>query len=61
MKIGIIGTGNVGGTLGTGWARKGHEVMFGARDLADTKLQCLLTQSYAKMSTVQTQPLSVML
>jgi predicted dinucleotide-binding enzyme len=53
MKIGIIGTGNVGGTLGTGWARKGHEVMFGARDLADTKLQRLLTQSDAKMSTVQ--------
>ena len=53
MKIGIIGTGNVGGTLGTGWARKGHEVMFGARDLADTKLQRLLTQSDAKVSTVQ--------
>jgi predicted dinucleotide-binding enzyme len=53
MKIGIIGTGNVGGTLGTCWARKGHQVMFGARDLADTKLQRLLTRSDATASTVQ--------
>ncbi len=29
MKIGIFGAGNVGGALGTGWARKGHEVFFG--------------------------------
>ena len=28
MKIGIIGSGNVGGTLGTRWARAGHEVIF---------------------------------
>lgn len=32
MKIGIIGTGNVGSALGRGWARKGHEVRFGSRD-----------------------------
>jgi predicted dinucleotide-binding enzyme len=32
MKIGIIGSGNVGGTLGKGWARVGHHVMFGFRD-----------------------------
>lgn len=32
MKIGIIGTGNMGRTLGTRWARAGHDVMFGARD-----------------------------
>jgi predicted dinucleotide-binding enzyme len=29
MRIGIIGAGNVGGTLGRAWARIGHEVCFG--------------------------------
>jgi hypothetical protein len=32
MKIGIIGSGNVGGTLGTRWAQAGHQVTFGSRD-----------------------------
>lgn len=32
MKIGIIGSGNVGGTLGTRWAQAGHEVTFGSRN-----------------------------
>jgi predicted dinucleotide-binding enzyme len=31
MKIGIIGTGNMGQALGGGWARAGHEVLFGSR------------------------------
>lgn len=53
MKLGIIGTGNVGGTLGTVWQRKGHEVMFGVRDLLDSKLQNLLAQSHAKAGTIQ--------
>lgn len=42
MKIGIIGAGNVGGTLGLGWAKRGHEVVFGVRDCADPKLKELL-------------------
>jgi 8-hydroxy-5-deazaflavin:NADPH oxidoreductase len=29
MKISILGAGNVGGTLGRAWARKGHDVFFG--------------------------------
>src|SRR5919197_5307855 len=33
MKIGIIGTGNMGRALGLRWARAGHEVLFGSRDL----------------------------
>ena len=32
MTIGIIGSGNVGGALGTRWAQKGHQVVFGSRD-----------------------------
>lgn len=42
MKIAIIGTGNVGGALGRGWAPKGHAITFGARDLANPKIKPLL-------------------
>src|SRR5512135_3519856 len=28
MKIGIVGSGNVGGALGAAWVKAGHEVMF---------------------------------
>jgi 8-hydroxy-5-deazaflavin:NADPH oxidoreductase len=31
MKIAIIGTGNIGGTLGQGWLAAGHEVIYGSR------------------------------
>jgi predicted dinucleotide-binding enzyme len=34
MKIGILGTGNMGRALGVRWARAGHDVLFGARDPA---------------------------
>jgi predicted dinucleotide-binding enzyme len=32
MKIGVLGTGQVGGTIGRKLARLGHQVMFGSRD-----------------------------
>lgn len=32
MRIGIIGTGNMGRALGLRWAELGHEVLFGSRD-----------------------------
>ncbi|MEI8144422.1 MAG: NAD(P)-binding domain-containing protein [Alphaproteobacteria bacterium] len=32
MKIGIIGAGNIGGTLGRLWVQAGHFVRFGVRD-----------------------------
>lgn len=32
MKIGVIGTGNMGGALGARWAQNGHAVFFGSRD-----------------------------
>lgn len=41
MKIGIIGSGNMGRSLGILWAEQGHEVFFGAhtakkgKDVAD--------------------------
>ncbi len=34
MRIGIVGVGPVGRTLGTIWARAGHAVAFGSRDPA---------------------------
>jgi predicted dinucleotide-binding enzyme len=37
LKIGIIGSGRVGGTLGTLWAKSGHEVMFSSLDLEHDK------------------------
>ena len=35
MKIGIIGSGRVGGTIGELWVKAGHEVMFSARTLEE--------------------------
>jgi predicted dinucleotide-binding enzyme len=35
MKIGIIGAGRVGGTLGELWVKAGHEVMFSARTIEE--------------------------
>jgi predicted dinucleotide-binding enzyme len=37
MRIGIIGAGNVGGALGTLWAERGHDVVFGLRDPSSGK------------------------
>jgi predicted dinucleotide-binding enzyme len=48
MRIGIIGAGNVGGSLGRGWARRGHEVTFGVRNPSDPKLKPLLEETGAK-------------
>jgi 8-hydroxy-5-deazaflavin:NADPH oxidoreductase len=31
MKIGVIGSGEIGGTIGTLWARAGHEIFFSSR------------------------------
>jgi predicted dinucleotide-binding enzyme len=44
MKIGILGAGNVGGTLGQGWARRGHEILFGVRDPQSPKTRDLIAQ-----------------
>ncbi|MEJ2302679.1 MAG: NAD(P)-binding domain-containing protein [Anaerolineales bacterium] len=42
MKIGVIGAGNIGGTIGKKWAEQGHEVIFGLRDPSSPKYQELL-------------------
>ena len=39
MKIGVIGSGNVGAAIGASWVRAGHEVMFSSRHIEhDRKL-----------------------
>ncbi len=42
MKIAIIGTGNVGGTLAAKWAKAGHEINLGVQDLQNFKGKSLL-------------------
>ncbi|MFL6654433.1 MAG: NADPH-dependent F420 reductase [Sulfurifustis sp.] len=36
-KIGIVGSGKVGGTLGAVWVKAGHEVMFSSRNIEHDK------------------------
>ena len=42
MKIAVLGTGNIGGSLGKKWAAAGHRVVFGTRDPGSPKLVALL-------------------
>lgn len=44
MKIAIIGTGNIGSTLARGWAKTGHDIFLGVRDLNNFKGKALLSQ-----------------
>ena len=37
LKIGIIGSGNIGGTVGTLWVKAGHQVLFSSRHPAELK------------------------
>ncbi|MBV8427196.1 MAG: NAD(P)-binding domain-containing protein [Hyphomicrobiales bacterium] len=38
MEIAIVGAGNVGGALGKGWRKAGHQVGYALRDTAGTKV-----------------------
>ena len=42
MKIAIIGTGNVGGALATQWAKAGHQILLGTKDIENFKGKSLL-------------------
>lgn len=50
MKIAILGTGNIGGTLAKKWVDAGHEVRFGARDPQKAEVQSLLASLGANVS-----------
>lgn len=51
MKIGIIGSGNIGGTLGKHWAKAGHQVMFSSRHLEE--LEPMAKQLNAQVGTIE--------
>ena len=50
LDLAIIGTGNVGATLGRLWAAQGHTVVFGARNPESTKLKGRLDRSIPSAS-----------
>lgn len=50
MKIGIIGTGNVGFALAAGFLKYGHEVKLGTRDTSQPKVQQWQKEHKAKAS-----------
>jgi len=45
MKIAVIGSGNIGGTLGKIWMDRKHEVMFGVRDIKSPRVKALMESS----------------
>jgi 8-hydroxy-5-deazaflavin:NADPH oxidoreductase len=54
MKIGIIGTGNVGGALALGWAKVRHEIIIGAKDSNSDKVKKVKSQiSTVKVKSVK--------
>jgi 8-hydroxy-5-deazaflavin:NADPH oxidoreductase len=52
-KIAIIGTGNVGGSLASKWANKGHEINLGVRDVTSFKGKELLSNPNTKAYSVE--------
>jgi predicted dinucleotide-binding enzyme len=50
LKIGVLGTGDVGRVLGKGLAALGHEVKLGSRDAANEKVRAWVADAGAKAS-----------
>src|SRR5437764_10144536 len=55
MNIGILGSGNVGGTLGRRWAQNGHNVLFASRDPNSEKMKELVAESGTNARSVSDQ------
>lgn len=53
MKIAIIGTGNVGSALATGWSESGHEIHLGVRDQNNFKGKKLLGLDNVQVHSIQ--------
>ncbi len=51
LKIGIVGSGNIGGTLGRIWANAGHTVMFSSLDLEHDKALAASVGANARAGT----------
>lgn len=52
-RIGLIGSGNVGGALGRSWARAGYEVMFSSRSLDHDRQLAASVGANARAGTPQ--------
>ena len=52
-RIGIIGSGNIGGTIGGLWVKKGHSVFFSSRHPDELKDMIAKLGSLAKAGTVE--------
>src|SRR3954466_5506458 len=50
MKIGILGSGDVGKALGRGFLSRGHEVMLGARERKNEKVEAWVAEMGGKAS-----------
>ena len=50
-KIGVIGSGNVGGAIGRSWARAGYDVMFSSRNLDSDKSLATEVGAHASAGT----------
>ncbi len=48
MKIAVLGTGKVGGTLGRRWSQLGHQVTFGTRDAQQPRVAALVAECGAQ-------------
>ena len=55
MKIAIIGAGNVGQALASGWTSKGHQVIFGSRDPDGAKAQAAVAATAGKATAQREQ------
>lgn len=53
MRIAIIGTGNVGGTLATKWSQKGHTIFLGVKDQSQFKGMELLKNPNTTVHSVK--------
>src|SRR6185295_18234398 len=50
MRVGVLGTGNVGQALGSGFIALGHEVKMGGRDAANPKANAWADKAGSKAS-----------
>lgn len=53
LRIGIVGSGNVGSNLGKAWVRAGHEVMFSSLDIAADRRLAAQVGTKARAGTPQ--------
>jgi 8-hydroxy-5-deazaflavin:NADPH oxidoreductase len=52
MKIAIIGTGNIGGTLGKRWLDAGHDIILGVRDVQNFKGEALSNEANVSVKSI---------